>query len=75
MSGLFTEMSEGFNRGSVMQRPGMPSVTYLSMDGLKQQSLLGPDSNETSRLTKYEVKKKYRLCEAIVNSMLGYGRI
>lgn len=55
---------------------GMPTYAVISSNkDFDGERLLGPDTNETLRLPDRARKHKLLLCEAIVNSLLGHGRL
>ena len=53
---------------------GMPKLIFVTLVDVNQhERLLGPDCNETSRLSKHDAKRKYRLCTELVEALQGHG--
>lgn len=54
----------------------MPKLVAIDMRVVNQhEKLLGPDTNESSRLCKNDWNRKLRLCEKIVSALQGKGLI
>ena len=49
---------------------GMPSIVYIQNPPVKHsENILGPNCSENTKLDRYSLKLKYRLCLELVESL------